>query len=159
PGPKSSSSSSSPCRTRSRPASRRATTWRANGKAITSFAIVTTDAAPSVAQYHDRMPVVLDNAQFDDWMRGTPEQAAGIMKPYAGDIEAWEVGPEIRNVRNKPARIDGARGATVVDFAGARGVVPFEDARVPLEASIGVLGTGPGGSAPGKYPSSRAEVV
>jgi hypothetical protein len=32
--------------------------WKGDGgKAITSFAIVTTDAAPSVAQYHNRMPV------------------------------------------------------------------------------------------------------
>ena len=31
--------------------------WKGDGgKAITSFAIVTTDAAPSVAQYHNRMP-------------------------------------------------------------------------------------------------------
>ena len=35
--------------------------------------IVTTEAAPSVAQYHNRMPVLLDDAQFDDWMRGTPD--------------------------------------------------------------------------------------
>ena len=68
--------------------------------AITSFAIVTTDAAPSIAQYHDRMPVVLDDSQFDEWMRGTPDQAAALMKPYAGEIEAWEVGAEVGNVRN-----------------------------------------------------------
>jgi len=34
--------------------------WKGgNGHGITSFAIVTTDAAPSVEQYHDRMSVVL----------------------------------------------------------------------------------------------------
>jgi len=70
------------------------------GKAITSFAIVTTDAAPSVAQYYNRMPVVLDDAQFDEWMRGTPDQAAEMMKPYAGEIEAWEIGAEVGNVKN-----------------------------------------------------------
>ena len=75
--------------------------WKGDGgKAITSFAIVTTDAAPSVAQYHNRMPVVLDDSQFDDWMRDTPDQAAALMKPYAGAIEAWEVGAEVGNVRN-----------------------------------------------------------
>ena len=75
--------------------------WKGgNGHAITSFAIVTTDAAPSVAQYHNRMPVVLDDAQFDDWMRGTLDYAAAIVKPYVGDIEAWEVGPDVGNVRN-----------------------------------------------------------
>jgi hypothetical protein len=32
--------------------------------------------------------------QFDDWMHGTPDQAGALMKPYAGAIEAWEVGAE-----------------------------------------------------------------
>jgi putative SOS response-associated peptidase YedK len=46
------------------------------------------------------MPVVLDDSEFDDWMRGTPDQAAALMKPYAGAIEAWEVGPAVGNVKN-----------------------------------------------------------
>jgi putative SOS response-associated peptidase YedK len=47
--------------------------WKADGKSsITSFAIVTTDAAPSTAQYHDRMPVVLDDSQFDDGCAARP---------------------------------------------------------------------------------------
>jgi putative SOS response-associated peptidase YedK len=33
-------------------------------------------------------------------MRGTPDQAAGLMKPYAGAIEAWEVGTAVGNVKN-----------------------------------------------------------
>jgi hypothetical protein len=33
-------------------------------------------------------------------MRGAPSQAAPILKPYAGDIDAWEVGAEMGNVRN-----------------------------------------------------------
>ena len=82
--------------------------WRGDGgRAITSFAIVTTDAAPSVTQYHNRMPVVLGDAQFDDWMRGTPDQAAEIMKPFTGEIEAWEVGPDVGNVKNnRPELMD-----------------------------------------------------
>lgn len=75
--------------------------WKGDGgKSITSFAIVTTDAAPSTAMYHDRMPLILDETQFDDWMRGTPEQAAAMMKPYPTEIEAWEVGADVGNVRN-----------------------------------------------------------
>ena len=75
--------------------------WKGDGgRAVTSFAIVTTDAAPSVAQYHNRMPVVLDDSQFDDWMRGTPDQAAEMIKPYTGVIEAWGVGAEVGNVKN-----------------------------------------------------------
>lgn len=76
--------------------------WNADGKsAITSYSIVTTDAAPSTAKYHDRMPLILEESQFEDWMRGTPEQAAAmIMEPYSGAVEAWEVGSEVGNVRN-----------------------------------------------------------
>ena len=40
-------------------------------------------------------PVVLDDTQFDDWMRGRPGQAAEMMKPYAREIEAWDVGPNV----------------------------------------------------------------
>jgi putative SOS response-associated peptidase YedK len=75
--------------------------WRGDGgKVITSFAIVTTDAAPATAAYHDRMPLVLDEGQFDDWMRGPPELAASMMKPYAGALDVWEVPAEVGNVRN-----------------------------------------------------------
>jgi hypothetical protein len=36
----------------------------------------------------------------NDWMSGTTDQAAALMKPYAGTIETWEVGAEVGNVRN-----------------------------------------------------------
>jgi len=41
------------------------------------------------------MPVVLDDSQFDEWMRGTPDQAAALMKPHLGAIDAWEVGAAV----------------------------------------------------------------
>ena len=75
--------------------------WKGDGGAgLTSFSIVTTNAAPSVNAYHNRMPVVLDDSQFDDWMRSTPERAATLMQPYAGGIDAWEVSADVGNVRN-----------------------------------------------------------
>ena len=45
------------------------------------------------------------DAQFNDWMRGTPDQAAEMIKPYAGEIQAWEVGPTVGNVRNNRPRL------------------------------------------------------
>lgn len=82
--------------------------WKGDGKdPITSFSIVTTSPAPSTAKYHDRMPVVLEESQFEDWMRGPPELAAGMMKPYGGAIDIWEVGKDVGNVRNnKPELLD-----------------------------------------------------
>lgn len=63
--------------------------WKGDGQEpTTSFSIVTTSPAPSTAQYHDRMPVVLEKSQFEDWMRGPPELAAEMMEPYGGEMRA-----------------------------------------------------------------------
>jgi putative SOS response-associated peptidase YedK len=45
---------------------------RRQGAPITSFAIVTTAAALSTERYHDRLPLLLEESQFEDWMRGPP---------------------------------------------------------------------------------------
>jgi putative SOS response-associated peptidase YedK len=78
--------------------------WNGDGKSsIVSFSIVTTEAAPSTAPYHDRMPLIFEEGQFDDWMRGPPELAAQMMKPYPGAIDMWEVSSDVGNVRNNRA--------------------------------------------------------
>ncbi len=47
--------------------------------------------------------MVLEEGQFEDWMRGTRDQAAAMLGPYTGEIEAWKVGAEVGNVRiNRP---------------------------------------------------------
>jgi hypothetical protein len=33
-------------------------------------------------------------------MRGTPDQAGALMKAYAGELEAWELGAAVGNVKN-----------------------------------------------------------
>lgn len=82
--------------------------WNADGKSnITSFSVVTTNAAPGTAKYHDRMPVILDESQFDDWLRGPTEIAAAMMKPYQSAIDVWEVDAAVGNVRNnRPELMD-----------------------------------------------------
>ncbi len=40
------------------------------------------------------------SAGIDRTQRGTPDRAAALMKPYAGAIDAWEVGAEVGNVKN-----------------------------------------------------------
>ena len=50
---------------------------------------------------------MLEESQFDDWMRGPPERAVEMMKPYASAIEAWEVSAEVGNVKNnRPGLMD-----------------------------------------------------
>jgi putative SOS response-associated peptidase YedK len=76
--------------------------WKGDGgKAVISFSIVTTDAAPATKAYHHRMPLVLEESGFEDWMRGPPHLAASMMKPYDGAIDVWEVSASVGNVKNK----------------------------------------------------------
>jgi putative SOS response-associated peptidase YedK len=78
-------------------------TWTGDGREpITSFALVTTEPADSIRYVHHRMPLVLDEAHFETWMRGTPDEAAALMVPYAGELEAWEVSTRV----NRPANDD-----------------------------------------------------
>jgi putative SOS response-associated peptidase YedK len=77
--------------------------WKGGGKVITSFSIVTTAAAPDILQYHDRLPLVLDEGQFENWMRQPPDRATEMMKPYSGAIDVWQVLSDVGNVRiNRP---------------------------------------------------------
>src|SRR6185295_17988739 len=43
------------------------------GEAVDTFTIVTTDANASVAPIHDRMPVILPEAAYDEWLFGTAD--------------------------------------------------------------------------------------
>jgi putative SOS response-associated peptidase YedK len=42
--------------------------------------------------------------------RGTPDQAAALIKPYAGAIDAWEVGAEVGNMKNNRPELMGRVG-------------------------------------------------
>ncbi len=70
--------------------------WRSGpeGEWVRSFAIVTTDAAPSVRDIHDRMPVVLTPEQRLRWLDPAtpPAELVDLTRPYLGeDLEAWAV--------------------------------------------------------------------
>ena len=77
-------------------------TWndRAENQTIRSCAMVITEPNKFVAEVHDRMPVVLDESQFDQWMNGTPDEAAELMKPAPEDVlRKWPVSKRINSSR------------------------------------------------------------
>jgi putative SOS response-associated peptidase YedK len=39
-----------------------------------------------VAEVHNRMPVILEAKDFEQWERGDPRDAAALMKPAAEDV-------------------------------------------------------------------------
>ena len=47
------------------------------------FAVLTREAAPSIIEIHDRMPVILSKSNIDAWLRGSPE----VMKEALTDLQ------------------------------------------------------------------------
>jgi putative SOS response-associated peptidase YedK len=62
--------------------------WRSKDKSETkeTFTIVTTEPSRFAAQFHNRMPLVLELDTWDLWMKGDPESAAAS-PPYSNDRE------------------------------------------------------------------------
>jgi putative SOS response-associated peptidase YedK len=72
------------------------------GSALETFSILTVDANAAIRDIHHRMPVMLfDAAEFELWLAGRPDAAAGLLRPCdAAAIEAWPVDKRVGNVRH-----------------------------------------------------------
>lgn len=69
--------------------------------AIDSFAIVTTDANDRLRPIHDRMPVILDPADWGAWIDGPAEAVGHLLRPAPEDaLVAYPVSSRVGNVRN-----------------------------------------------------------
>lgn len=77
----------------------------ADGSEVESCAIVTTEAAAGIAAIHERMPVILDPAEFAAWLNGTPAEAQSVLHPYRGVLAADPVSARVNNVRNEDASL------------------------------------------------------
>lgn len=79
-------------------------TARIDGAALVSAAIVTTPANADVAPLHERMPLLLDPADWGAWLRGHLDAARALLRPApAGRLRRWRVGRAVGNVRNDHA--------------------------------------------------------
>ena len=66
--------------------------------------ILTTGPNELLARIHDRMPVVLDQSDWDAWLaEGTPaEQLRSLMRPAPAEpLDAYAVSPAVNNVRSE----------------------------------------------------------
>jgi len=80
---------------------------RASGAALKTFTIITTDANELVAPFEDRMPAILNRADYGRWLAPTEANAPPIdlpldlLRPYPAEaMKAWEVSPSVGNTRN-----------------------------------------------------------
>ena len=72
-----------------------------------STTMVTTDAPEPLAWLHHRVPRLLAAEEVEQWLTGSPEQAAQLLHPSAGELlaglEVRPVSREVGNVRNDHA--------------------------------------------------------
>jgi len=69
--------------------------WRDTPEWGPSYTMVMTEACQHVADVHDRMPVILKQDDWSDWLDGLPDKAGLLCRPYAdlmvvnGTNEPW----------------------------------------------------------------------
>lgn len=74
------------------------------GEPIESCTIVTTSSAPEIDWLHDRMPVILDENQLDEWMdpeNKDVESLKRFIRPYAGPLNTHKLEPIVNSVKNQ----------------------------------------------------------
>jgi putative SOS response-associated peptidase YedK len=77
--------------------------WRgADGTVIRSFTILTTEANKALKHLHERMPVILEPAAWQQWL-ATPDIA--LLRPSAAEFRVWRVSTAVNSVRNNGAEL------------------------------------------------------
>ncbi len=75
-----------------------------DGELVESCSIITTEANGLVAPLHDRMPVLIDPADFDLWLDPACQRAedlAPLLRPYPAEaMEAVAVSPLVNSPKN-----------------------------------------------------------
>jgi putative SOS response-associated peptidase YedK len=74
-----------------------------DGEIVESCAILTQPSRPPVDVVHDRMPMVLEPAEWDRWLDPALTDVAGIetmLEPRAPSLVAYPVSPHVNNPRN-----------------------------------------------------------
>jgi len=83
-----------------------ATFWNnEKGEKIGTCSIITTEANKMVKKFHDRMPVILDKKQIDDWIdikNSDVEYLKTFLKPYdSGKMQYYKVSDKVNSVKNE----------------------------------------------------------
>jgi putative SOS response-associated peptidase YedK len=80
--------------------------WRgAEGSVIRSFTIITTSANETLRPLHERMPVVLEPADWPLWLGEAGGDPALLLRPSAAEVRTWRVGPAVNAVKNDSAAL------------------------------------------------------
>jgi putative SOS response-associated peptidase YedK len=79
------------------------------GDRIESVTHITVPANPLLSVIHNakqRMPAILEKADREAWLTGTPEEAWEALAPYPDDLMvAWPVSTRVNAPKNNDARL------------------------------------------------------
>jgi putative SOS response-associated peptidase YedK len=76
-------------------------TWQSGGETLRTFATLTTEANPSLALIQDRMPVIIERADWPLWLGEEDGDATALLRPLPADrLRIWPVERTVNNVRN-----------------------------------------------------------
>jgi len=81
--------------------------WKANGTWVKTCTILTTTPNAMTSVVHDRMPVILDPADYDVWLDPGMKDSVGVselLKPFdASLMRCYAVSNRVNNVQNDDA--------------------------------------------------------
>lgn len=85
---------------------------KGDGPPVETCTIVTTGANRRLSELHERMPVILDRDDHEEWLAGSPEEAQALIGPAPEDFfEFRPASPRVNSVRNDdPALLDATGG-------------------------------------------------
>jgi putative SOS response-associated peptidase YedK len=81
--------------------------WRGPGdEVVRSFAIITTDANQLLRPVHDRMPVVLEEADWPVWLDEREGDPSALLRPAREDVLClWPISPAVNSPANNDATL------------------------------------------------------
>ena len=72
----------------------------ATGEPVRSCSMLITEPNKFASEVHDRMPVILEPKDFEQWERGDVKDAAALMKPAFEDVlQKWAVSKRVNSSR------------------------------------------------------------
>jgi len=75
-----------------------------HGEPLDTCTILTTQANALVAPVHERMPLILDPAQYAAWLDPDAQDPVQLLRPFPPErMQAWPVSTRVNNVRNDDA--------------------------------------------------------
>ena len=74
--------------------------WENPEKSIESCAIIVSGANEALSRIHERMPVIIDPADYEAWLS---EPREDLLRPYAGEMQPYPVSTRVNNPRNQGA--------------------------------------------------------